>query len=189
MRPIDFPTSSAFSLFTFNLLPAAQRLHHSRRVHMRVLRTLQNGKTKRFSNKFGGYCNGVLVDVYGKEKRTQNVLQNELRSELLELGESAVCVTDRSNNKQVIEKERTAVEKIVARLDLEPGEYAAEVDGCGDVHIRLAANIANFATTLIVRDGQIVCAFSDEIEEPEDPFLAFYDRLRRNEEFEREYAY
>jgi hypothetical protein len=173
----------------FNRLPAAKRLHYSRRVHMSVIRELQNGKNKRFSNKFGGHRGGDYVEVYGKEKRTQNFLQDELRCELLELGESAVCVTDKSTNSRAIEKERTAVEKIIAKLALEPGEYTAEVDAVGDVHIRLGANITSFSTTLIVRNGQIVCAFSDEFEEPEDPFLAYYERLRHNDEFDREYAY
>ena len=124
-------------------------------------------------------CKRPRVDVYSKAKREQNALQRELQSELLQLQESAVCVNCKLDAGCLVEKDKTAVEKLIAKLDLGPGEYSVEVDASGDVHIRLGLNVSSCATTLIVRDGQVVCAYCDEVEEPDDPFARFMERLMK----------
>ena len=126
---------------------------------MSVIQMLQNGKTKRCSDKFGGANKGCYCEGFRRHKRQQNVCQHEMTGELLEFSESVVCVKA-SGDWQSIEKERIAVEKVVADLDLLPGEYTAEIDASGDVHIWLGANISICNINLVVRDGKIIAAHS-----------------------------
>jgi hypothetical protein len=144
---------------------------------MSEILVLQNGRYTRISDRIGGANKRPRVAAYNRAKRERNSFRRELEFELSEIQAAAVCSDDEDwgdgwyrGDGWLLRSEKEAVDKIVARLGLEPSGYTAKFDfSSGDVHIRLSVDSMNIVTTLVVHEGRLSNAISEELEEPDEP--------------------